>query len=140
MRLAFLVERNNHYRNYGTVIEAALQRGYTVELWLGLFMDVDNSKYYLQPSVDTVPEFGSGDLVLREYRSLDELPALVQKYEPDAVISILHPPKSLFIEERDFLFVTLQYGIDTIHPPLCLLPKPITAIIIMKFVSGLINT
>lgn len=114
MRIAFLVDRKNHYRNYGTVIETALQRGHTVELWLGLFMDEDNSKYYLQPSSDTVPDFGGGGLVLREYRSPDDLSGMVQTYEPDVIISILHPPKSLLLEDRSFLFVTLQYGIDTI--------------------------
>lgn len=115
MKIIFLLRRVNQFRNFGSIIEAALRRGYAVELWLGLFMDEGNNKYYLQPSSNNVPDFGEGNIIIREYHSLDELPDMVREFKPDVLVSIYHPPNSLYIEDRDFLFVTLQYGIDTIH-------------------------
>jgi len=112
MKLAFIVERNAHFKLYAPVIEAALQRGWEVECWLRLAKHSRGLKAYLNPTLNDVPTFRQDSVTVRRYVDRHNCLELIAESSVNAVISIY--PRHFYFSEPtpNCRFVTLQVGLD----------------------------
>ncbi len=110
MRLAFIVERRNYYRTFGTVIDAALKRGWMVECWHDWAQPRSSTKGSEFP--DSAPLFRCGNPRVLIYRGTGELVRRFAETPPDVVFAPWPPPPTL---ERRVPWITLQHMMNLLY-------------------------
>ena len=60
MNLVFLIERQNFYKYFSSIIEEGLKRGHTVECWHDYTQPRLGMKDYLFPRIENSPFYNSG--------------------------------------------------------------------------------
>jgi len=108
MRVAFLIERRNYYRLFGPIVDRALERGWETECW----HDQNQRRTWLAGSASpgSPATFRHGTPRICTYRGAAELPALLARAQPDAVISLRQAAGG---EKRGRLgWFGLQYTLD----------------------------
>lgn len=119
MKIAFLIPRDAQYRLLAPVIEAALQRGWTVECWHDYSQLTGGHKAYLFPSVDTMPTFRNGRPEAKPYQGPRELTIWLREMRADVVVFADYNAFELPLPERRPLVVCHQHFIDSLafHGP-----------------------
>ena len=111
VRLVFIVERKNYYRVFGTVVDAALRRGWVVECWHDLAQPKWGTKASEFP--DAVPAFRWGTPNVAVYHGEEEMVERLNAVPPDAVVALAPPPLGLRGKAR---WIGLQYTISLVNP------------------------
>src|SRR5205809_1900919 len=86
MRVAFLIERRNYYRQFGPIVDRALERGWQTQCW----HDWSHPRTGLKGSEfpASPPTFRHGRPRVRTYQGAAALPGLVAEALPDVVIPL----------------------------------------------------
>ncbi len=109
MRLGVVIERKNHYRLLGPVVDAALGRGWEVFCWHDYAQPRYRGKWYEFPAIEAVPRFQNGSPRVEVYRGRDELRGFVPKV--DAVLSLIPVPETVLEADgaSGAKWIVLQY-------------------------------
>lgn len=93
MKIVFLIEKNNYYRNFLPLIKEGIKRGHSIECWHNYSKSRTGQKWYSFPEVAYAPSIDEGQQIKVEafYGSKDLLVKLKTASDIDAVIS-LHAP------------------------------------------------
>ena len=108
MKIAFLIERRNYYRQFGPIVDRALERGWQTECW----HDWSHPRTGLKGSEfpASPPTFRHGRPRVRMYQGAAALPGLVAEALPDVVISLR---QAVAREKRGRLrWFGIQYTLD----------------------------
>lgn len=94
----------------GPLIQAALRRGWQLEVWLYIG---EESKEYLGLRDQPVPPLLAGKVGEARFANKAEVQGLADDFKPHAIFS-LHPRSHYLLEIADGVpFVTLHHGVDT---------------------------
>jgi len=120
----FLIERNSAYRYLGSVIEAALSRGWDVSLVHDYSQPQTGAKAYQFPSVDAIPRFISGQPQSLVHQGASDLGRLLRESTASCVVASRGPTDYVPAEEVDQIpmpWISVQehfdfaaFGIDRI--------------------------
>lgn len=89
--LAFIIERTAEYRYIGSVIEAALDYGHDVTLWLDYGQPREGAKAYQFPAAESIPDFETNAPNSIIYEGEEGLKELLTRNLADCVVASRGP-------------------------------------------------
>ncbi|MDD5594698.1 MAG: hypothetical protein PHY94_00435 [Candidatus Omnitrophica bacterium] len=122
MKIVFLIEKHNYYRNFTPLIEEGLARGHTIECWHNYSRPRTGQKWYNFPNINNAPVFTSSQKpkFIEFYGNSDLKNKLESSFGLDAVVS-LHAPdfylKPQILKNCPFQWVTLLAFCDILFEP-----------------------
>lgn len=117
MKVGVIIERKNYYRLLGTVVEAALARGWEVVCLHDYAQPRGGAKGYMFPAVEAVPRFRQGTPRVMTYHGRQSLPGALREAGLDAALSIVPPPEG-FSREGEAgrcTWISLQYNAEILN-------------------------
>ncbi len=110
MRVVFIVERENYYRTFGPIVDAALKRGWDVECWHDWAQPRWGPKGADFPDSSPLFSWGCPQVVI--YQGGEELVELLRKAPPDAVVAPWPPPPAV---EQRATWICVQHMMNLVH-------------------------
>jgi len=114
--IAFIINKDNHYRHFAPIMHAAINRGWHVESWH------DRTTYHSisrrasnLPRIEAPPLLLRNNITCREFFKYEELNQLIYRNEADAVVSIEAPWQSL-----NALHDKKKHPLFVLYEPYCL--------------------
>ena len=115
MRLIIVIHRISEYRLLGSIVDAALARGWSVECWHDTSQARVGAKAYQFPDVAAAPQFFNGRPQVLAYDGPSEFVAAIRERPPDAIVSTKPPPACCGgrSDHGSATWITVQHSIDT---------------------------